>query len=87
MADDNKAQAADKEAVEAAEREGEDTFTTTVLTVPPPVSRTRIYPATSINIKRQYWPSEHAEQTFLDTLYSRLQAKSLLFSGSTIEEK
>ena len=52
MADSIKAQdAAEKE---AAEREGGDKVSTTVLPVPPP-TRSRIYPATSINIKRNYW--------------------------------
>ena len=82
MADSSKPDA-DKE---AAEREGQDVVPTTVLRIPPP-TRSRIYPATSINIKRDYWKSEHAEQTFLDALYSRLQAKSLLFAGSTITAK
>lgn len=51
MADSIKADAAEKE---AAEREGEDKVSNFVLPIPPP-TRSRIYPATSINIKRNYW--------------------------------
>jgi hypothetical protein len=51
MADSSKTDTAEKE---AAEREGEDKVSNIVLPVPPP-TRSRIYPATSINIKRNYW--------------------------------